>query len=497
MASKPEHRVIAVLIGLTIGLAGALVFVVVRGTGTGPGLDGESVRQDAIDELIARSSGTWDAYQDADVGRVLLANLEGRSFRSTPVSSNRLGMREEAYAVPKKGSRPRVVLLGDSYVFGYGVRAEERLGVHLEGFLRKGASKKPARVEVLHLGISSWNITSEANYLRRQIGDLQPDLVVMVTFKNDLADMNGVRGFGEMGKHSPQARGRGSAIMNNSAPSDYAGGKIVTHHLDFGLDWASRTRYDAAATEIEELADALERYGIPFVLVIHWQNHNAIASSYFARSLDPDEVAFVPDSFCKLPEYWNSDEDRHWNGAGHERVAKMLYGLIEERDLLPALALDEWDEGRDEFEWFDAEAQAEIAAAKPYDGAVLRSYVSVPAEDKAMMSQVYYGLRANGRTQAHAAVMLKRDGGSELVIEGGALGRAELETASARVFVEEFEVGGFPLGSGASFPYVFALPAETLERDYLTVRVACDDFVYEKVATGDDAAWRLETLRIR
>ena len=44
---------------------------------------------------------------------------------------------------------------------------------------------------------------------------------------------------------------------------------------------------------------------------------------------------------------WVSPEDSHWNPAGMQRLALLLYGLIRERDLVPALELEPWAEAQE------------------------------------------------------------------------------------------------------------------------------------------------------
>ena len=498
MPKSRERRLLALFLGLTIGLAGALVVVWRRAQTTAfASHEFRSVRRAAMDELIARSSGTWDSYRDADVGRVLLPGLDERMFRGKKVSSNRMGMRERTYELPKHEGQVRVVLVGDSYVFGYGVEANERLGVHLRRFLMTGTPDRPRRVEVLHLAISGWNLTAETSYVRRQLDELMPDLVVLVTFENDLADLNGVRGFGEMARFSPQARRQGGAIMNPVSPLAFADGKMIQNHLTYALDHESRQRYAAAADGIRGLADALERYAQPFLLVIHWKERNRLATELLAPTLRAEQLAYIPHSFAMDSANWNGDEDRHWNPAAHEQVAKLLYGLIRERELLPELELREWDEGRAVTQELVAAAEAELADPAPFDHSYLRAHVTAPPVDRDMISQVYYGYRSNGRMQPHSSVILARGGGDELLVAGASLGRHELEGAVAHVLVEEFEVGTFPLGSAATFPYTFALPPDVLDREQVSVRIECSDFVYENVISGEGASFLLEEIRIR
>ena len=63
-------------------------------------------------------------------------------------------MREQEYEIPKFSGTARIVLLGDPFVFGLGVNADERMGVFLEQELKRRSSFKGA-IEVLQIGVSS------------------------------------------------------------------------------------------------------------------------------------------------------------------------------------------------------------------------------------------------------------------------------------------------------------------------------------------------------
>ena len=133
---------------------------------------GDAARQALIERLVAQSIGLYDSHPDPDVGRVLLPGLRNATFAGQPVSSNALGLREVQVQLPKPAGVVRVVLLGDSFVFGYGAAARDRLGVHLARFLRErcaGLGEGERQVEVLHVGVVSWGLVAEAEFLRRYL----------------------------------------------------------------------------------------------------------------------------------------------------------------------------------------------------------------------------------------------------------------------------------------------------------------------------------------
>ena len=218
------HRAVAVLLGVTLSLGAALAGLLgtrapERAELIEAALSDPTVRRAAIDELLG-NAGLYDAHPDPDVGRVLQANVVDHDLQGTLVSTNRFGWREVQCSWRKRAGTTRVILLGDSFVFGWGVRREDRLGVFLADYLRARA-RASGPIECLHLGIPSWNVLAECSYLRRNLHDLQPDLVVHVLVPNDLNDMAGVRGFGALGRFSRQSPEKADALVHNTSPPEW------------------------------------------------------------------------------------------------------------------------------------------------------------------------------------------------------------------------------------------------------------------------------------
>jgi lysophospholipase L1-like esterase len=102
---------------------------------------------------------------------------------NTAVVTNRLGLRDVEIE-PKPSGTTRVLVLGDSYTFGYGVEAEEAYPQVLGSLLR--AASLPA--EVVNAGIPSYSPTLEALWLRDVGVGLAPDVVVLALDMSDFQD---------------------------------------------------------------------------------------------------------------------------------------------------------------------------------------------------------------------------------------------------------------------------------------------------------------------
>ena len=77
-----RERAIAILAGLLVALAAALVFVLTRGRSSGGfsvqnALQDEGVHGRVVEELVQRGQGLWDTHNDPEVGRVLRVATRG------------------------------------------------------------------------------------------------------------------------------------------------------------------------------------------------------------------------------------------------------------------------------------------------------------------------------------------------------------------------------------------------------------------------------------
>ena len=94
--------------------------------------------------------------------------------------ANREGWRDVEHSAAK--SRPRVLLLGDSILFGVGVPREQTVGRQLQHLLGD-------RFEVIAVGMPAWGTDQELLFLEHEGWKYQPDLVIlMFTLANDVRD---------------------------------------------------------------------------------------------------------------------------------------------------------------------------------------------------------------------------------------------------------------------------------------------------------------------
>lgn len=83
--------------------------------------------------------------------------------------------------VPPKGKATRVLVLGDSLVFGAFAREDETLPAQLERLLRSGGQEW----QVLNGGVSSYDAWDYAGFLRLKGLAFEPDIVIVGLYMND------------------------------------------------------------------------------------------------------------------------------------------------------------------------------------------------------------------------------------------------------------------------------------------------------------------------
>ncbi len=96
------------------------------------------------------------------------------------------GFRGPVHAIPRPPGGLRIVVLGDSIAFGFGVREEQTFPRVLEALLAERAPA--AEVEVINLGTGGYSAWNEARLLEDVGVAYEPDLVLVQFSINDLND---------------------------------------------------------------------------------------------------------------------------------------------------------------------------------------------------------------------------------------------------------------------------------------------------------------------
>jgi lysophospholipase L1-like esterase len=127
--------------------------------------------------------------EDAAIGYVLKPGFEGvieRSEFRVPFTIDGSGLRGKGPR-PRKENSFRILVLGDSQAFGFGVRDDETFSAQLEEILV--ARFKNLNVQVLNAGVPGSGTADQLAFLKSRGAELAPDLVIVQFLSvNDIAE---------------------------------------------------------------------------------------------------------------------------------------------------------------------------------------------------------------------------------------------------------------------------------------------------------------------
>lgn len=281
-------------------------------------------------EIEVRYDGDPRGYFDAD---------GGLRYRI-----NRHGFRGPEWSEHKAPGTLRVMLLGDSFVFGEGVRWPDTLGEQLEVILGNDLGRP---VEVINVATSGWSTQDEGIYLTKVGRAFEPDLVLVVYVLNDAGYPVGVDLWEDF-RHAYEV----PDWLRHSWLASFVYARIVR-------DRGGR-RY--VESMVESGRKEGERWGWSFIWLDRMQQTSREIGARFAVALFPflyrldESHPFLPlhemvRATCErlgIPfedlleafmgrdyaDLWVHPSDQHPNEVGQRIAAEAIARFVRERDLL-------------------------------------------------------------------------------------------------------------------------------------------------------------------
>ena len=290
----------------------------------GMGNMSESDKEEIYALLASQSPGMWDSIPEPLVGAILQRNTVKYHMRAT-VNSNNAGMRSTTPFAKKKANTYRIICLGDSLVYGFGGKEEDRFGNQIAEILRElKVTVSGKKIEVYSVGLPGWNALNSATYLSSRISEYDPDLVLALMVENDIDDSFGVMGIGKLtGRFSPQYRSYGSGIFMADWPMLLAKGERAHNVLLFDLGPESRTRWEKMFNAWKRLEMLLDKRGGKMVFGVLYQPPFRASEPPFRELCE----YFYEQSGMKSPFIFTDffgealPHDPHPNKKGHRIIA--------------------------------------------------------------------------------------------------------------------------------------------------------------------------------
>ena len=193
-----------------------------------------------------------------------------------PVSINSEGLRDREFSFEKPPNVYRVMMLGDSTTFGWGVKEEDTAAKFLERKLNANLPAGYNRAEVMNAGVGNYDTVQEVTYYETIGWKYHPDLVVLVFFIND---------------PEPVPLEKKGFLIDRSYLIAFATNRIdgVMRHAGVRPDWKTyyaslyddnRPGFQACKKALQSLANSTRSYDAKLLMAILPELHRINNDSY-------------------------------------------------------------------------------------------------------------------------------------------------------------------------------------------------------------------------
>lgn len=253
-------------------------------------------------------------------------------YMGAPVSINSAGYRDREYPLLKPAGGVRVMMLGDSLTFGWGVKVEDTFADQLEKILNKGAIV--GEFEVINAGVGNYNTSMEVTAFMRNGYKFNPDIVVLNYFIND-AEPTPKRAKSSFTEYSYAAVMLWGAL---DTVSRMYFGKADWKSYYSGLYGDAQPGWKQSKEAIAQLADYCKRKGIKLLLVNLPELHELSSYPFENVNSKVEEVAgqlgvpyddMLPVVQAEPPQtLWVSPTDAHPNAKADAIIAAEIASAL-------------------------------------------------------------------------------------------------------------------------------------------------------------------------
>ncbi|MBN1268652.1 MAG: SGNH/GDSL hydrolase family protein [Kiritimatiellae bacterium] len=300
-------------------------------------------------------NGLVQPSDDLDIVYELKPGLEG-TFCGKSLRINAHGFRGREYAPEKPPNTRRIVGLGDSVMFGWGVDQDESYLAVVEQRLNDLPAPHPAW-EVLNFAVPGYNTTMEVATFEQKALAFDPDVVILHVIGNDFGVPHFMwrpdQGLSMKKSYLWELLRTRLGWIRQDLDED-----LIGHDLD-GLEDEERAdvlrQYrhmvgeEAFFRALEKLAALAQERGIT-VIVIHRESSDrqmrVLAHLKQQYNVHTATVGAYTDAYCAehgIPDtkearrklLWVSPGDRHPNAIGHAIYADMLMDALRDAGAAP------------------------------------------------------------------------------------------------------------------------------------------------------------------
>ncbi|MFP6621168.1 MAG: GDSL-type esterase/lipase family protein [Pirellulaceae bacterium] len=252
-----------------------------------------------------------------------------------PLSINSRGLRDREYSDEKPPGTRRILVLGDSYTWGYGVGDKEIYTEVLETLLQE----KYPHYEIINAGVSGWGTDQQYLFLLQEGLNYSPDLVIVAHFINDLDEILQTESYG-LQKPMFMVQDNKLVLYNSPVPRPSLRNTrniqrknpfLLTKHL------LETMEHVCAQHNCQVMAMQFGTFIFP------QQDDSRKLRALLTRFFPDLENIFYLDldgefaaAQLTADDLIGENRDRHWDANGHQKTAEILYRFLQENQLLIA-----------------------------------------------------------------------------------------------------------------------------------------------------------------
>ena len=253
-----------------------------------------------------------------------------RSFlMGVDVATNAEGHRDRDIPVARQPGTARILMVGDSFTEGWGVRAEETISKRLEVMFARAGQQ----VEVMNTGVGNYNTTMEVEAFLTRDAKYSPDVVVLNYVVNDAEPVPAYASTSWLARHSEAAvfiEGAIDSLRRTAQPAQ--------QWDQYYLGLYDTPGWDASKAAIERLAAYCRERHITLI-VVGWPELHDVQHYRLGRITDlvrgvagAEHVQFV-DLLEAVKDQdastlWVTPPDPHPNGKANGRFADYLFPVL-------------------------------------------------------------------------------------------------------------------------------------------------------------------------
>lgn len=239
----------------------------------------------------------------------------------TTIKISPQGLRDQEYSIAKPAGTFRIIILGDSVSFGWGVELEQVFAKRLEFLLNEQA---PGRYEVINFSVPGYNFSQEVATLKNKCLVFHPDLVIFSVCGNDYQ-----MAFNYL---CPDP-------VLEKVPSGFYKSRLfsgILGEMVFRKDVSYSRKVTEGLVEMEEAIYELKRIiSESGIEVLFYQGDKRYIGELLV------DHGFGERIFTSANEVFSNtryliEKDGHFNAEGHQKVAEDIYSFLKAKGYLKA-----------------------------------------------------------------------------------------------------------------------------------------------------------------